>query len=140
MGSTVLAASAYEEEATAPSVRLRKGESMEKFLEVVNSVNKAVNDVVWGPVMLILLIGTGAYLTIRTGCIQLTKFSYIWRNTIGSLFKKKDGNKGDGKNLTAFEAVSTALASTVGTGNIAGVTGAIFTGGQIGRASCRERV
>ena len=65
-------------------------ESMEKFLEVVNSVNKAVNDVVWGPVMLILLIGTGAYLTIRTGCIQLTKFGYIWRNTIGSLFKKKE--------------------------------------------------
>ena len=129
MGSTVLAASAYEEEATAPSVRLRKGESMEKFLEVVNSVNKAVNDVVWGPVMLILLIGTGAYLTIRTGCIQLTKFGYIWRNTIGSLFKKKEGGKGDGKNLTAFEAVTTALAATVGTGNIAGVTGAIFTGG-----------
>ena len=104
-------------------------ESMEKFLEVVNSVNKAVNDVVWGPVMLILLIGTGAYLTIRTGCIQLTKFGYIWRNTIGSLFKKKEGGKGDGKNLTAFEAVTTALAATVGTGNIAGVTGAIFTGG-----------
>ena len=102
---------------------------MEKFLEVVNSVNKAVNNVVWGPVMLILLIGTGAYLTIRTGCIQLTKFGYIWRNTIGSLFKKKEGGKGDGKNLTAFEAVTTALASTVGTGNIAGVTGAIFAGG-----------
>ena len=101
---------------------------MEKFLEVVNSVNSAVYDVVWGPIMLILLIGTGTYLTIRTGCIQLTKFGYIWRSTIGSLFRKKAA-KGDGKNLTAFEAVSTALASTVGTGNIAGVTGAIFTGG-----------
>ena len=103
---------------------------MEKFLEVVNSVNKAVYNVVWGPIMLILLISTGVYLTIRTGCIQFTRFGYIWRNTIGSLFKKKEGGgKGDGKNLTAFEAVSTALASTVGTGNIAGVTGAIFIGG-----------
>ena len=102
---------------------------MEKFLEVVNSVNKAVNDVVWGPVMLVLLIGTGAYLTIRTGCIQFRKFGYIWRNTVGSLFRKKDKAQQSGKNLTAFQAVSTALASTVGTGNIAGVTGAIFTGG-----------
>ena len=101
---------------------------MEKILEIVEQVNAAVNDVVWGPVMLILLVGTGAYLTIRTGCIQATRFGYILRKTVGTLFKRT-GRSGDGKNLTAFQAVSTALASTVGTGNIAGVTGAIFAGG-----------
>ncbi len=107
---------------------------MEKFLEIVNLVNGKINSVVWGPIMLVLLVGTGVYLTCRTGWIQVSKFGYIMRKTIIGLFKK-DGTKADKKekkdkkNLTAFEAVSTALASTVGTGNIAGVTGAIFSGG-----------
>ena len=102
---------------------------MERVLEAVTSINSAVNNVVWGPVMLVLLVGTGAYLTIRTGWIQATRFGYILRKTVGSLFKKSDKDGRDSKNLTAFQAVSTALASTVGTGNIAGVTGAIFAGG-----------
>ena len=102
---------------------------MERAVEIVQGVNTAVGQVVWGPVMLVLLVGTGAYLTIRTGCIQATRFGYILRKTVGSLFKKPDKSRGDSKNLTAFQAVSTALASTVGTGNIAGVTGAIFAGG-----------
>ena len=102
---------------------------MERVLEAVTSINSAINNVVWGPVMLVLLVGTGAYLTIRTGCIQATRFGYILRKTVGSLFKKSDKDGRDSKNLTAFQAVSTALASTVGTGNIAGVTGAIFAGG-----------
>ncbi len=100
---------------------------MEKFIEIVELVNGKLNDFAWGPIMLALLIGTGVYLTIRTRCIQVTKFGYIMKNTIGSLFTKKDKNTG--KNLTAFQAVSTAMAGTVGTGNIAGVTGAIFVGG-----------
>ena len=102
---------------------------MERVLEAVTSINSAINNVVWGPVMLVLLVGTGAYLTIRTGWIQATRFGYILRKTVGSLFKKSDKGGKDSKNLTAFQAVSTALASTVGTGNIAGVTGAIFAGG-----------
>ncbi len=102
---------------------------MERVLETVTSINSAINNVVWGPVMLVLLVGTGAYLTIRTGWIQATRFGYILRKTVGSLFKKSDKDGRDSKNLTAFQAVSTALASTVGTGNIAGVTGAIFAGG-----------
>ncbi|MBQ3134745.1 MAG: sodium:alanine symporter family protein [Oscillospiraceae bacterium] len=100
---------------------------MEKFLELVTLVNGKLNAFAWGPIMLALLIGTGVYLTIRTRCLQVTKFGYIMKNTIGSLFSKK--NKGDGRNLTAFQAVSTAMAGTVGTGNIAGVTGALFVGG-----------
>ena len=77
--------------------------------------------------MLVLLVGTGIYLSIRTGFIQVRKFGYIMKNTIGTLFAKRDKEKG--KNLTPFQAMTTALAGTVGTGNIAGVTGAIFVGG-----------
>ncbi|MBE6007987.1 MAG: sodium:alanine symporter family protein [Lachnospiraceae bacterium] len=100
------------------------------MLELVASINGKINGVVWGPVMLALLIGTGIYLTLRTNCIQATKFWYVMKNTVGTLFNKdgKSSNK-DGKNLTPFQAVTTALAGTVGTGNIAGVTGAIFVGG-----------
>ena len=100
---------------------------MEKFLDIVTSVNGAVNSFAWGPIMLLLLVGTGVFLTIRTGCIQVRKFGYIMKNTVGSLFKKKD--KDHGNNLSPFQAVTTALAGTVGTGNIAGVTGALFMGG-----------
>lgn len=97
------------------------------MLEIVTSINKAVNGFVWGPVMLVLLVGTGIYLTFRTGGVQVRWFGYIMKNTIGSLFRKSD--KDHGNNLTPFQAVTTALAGTVGTGNIAGVTGAIFVGG-----------
>ena len=77
--------------------------------------------------MLLLLVGTGVFLTIRTRCIQARKFGYIMKHTVGSLFQKSD--KDHGSNLSPFQAVTTALAGTVGTGNIAGVTGAIFIGG-----------
>ena len=92
--------------------------------ELIMRVNDTVNGIVWGPWMLALLVGTGVYLSIRTGFIQVGKFGYIMRNTVGSLFKK-DKKADSGKNLSAFQAVTTALAGTVGTGNIAGVTGAI---------------
>ncbi|MBQ2990988.1 MAG: sodium:alanine symporter family protein, partial [Clostridia bacterium] len=97
------------------------------MIEIVTSVNSAVNSFAWGPVMLLLLVGTGVYLTVLTRGIQVRRFGYILRNTIGTLFAKKD--KEHGNNLSPFEAVTTALAGTVGTGNIAGVTGALFTGG-----------
>ena len=100
---------------------------MEQFLSIVTKVNSAVNSFAWGPIMLVLLVGTGVFLTVRTRCIQVRKFGYIMKNTVGSLFKKQD--KDHGRNLSPFQAVTTALAGTVGTGNIAGVTGAIFVGG-----------
>ena len=101
---------------------------MEKFLEIVTVVNGKINDFVWGPIMLVLLVGTGVFLTCRTGWVQVRWFGYIMKNTVGSLFSKK-GQKDHGSNLSPFQAVTTALAGTVGTGNIAGVTGAIFVGG-----------
>ena len=92
------------------------------FAEIV----AAVDDFAWGPVMLILLVGTGLYLSIRSGFLQFTRFGYAMRNTIGKIFKKQTAGKGE---VTPFQAMTTALAGTVGTGNIAGVTGAIFIGG-----------
>ena len=102
---------------------------MAGITEWIAKVNGAVNGVVWGPAVLLLLAGTGVYLTVRTGWVQAVRFGYILRKTLGSLFRVRGKRAGDAKNLTAFQAVSTALASTVGTGNIAGVTGAIFAGG-----------
>ncbi len=88
-------------------------------------INK-LNGIAWGPWMLILLVGTGIYLSIRVGFIQFGKFGYVMKNTIGKVFSKQEA--GDGE-VTPFQAVTTALAATVGTGNIAGVTGAIAVGG-----------
>lgn len=97
-------------------------------MDWIIQINDVVNGIVWGPVMLVLLIGTGVYLTCRTGWIQFTKLGFILRKTVGTLFVK--GEKQDhGQNISPFQAVTTALAGTVGTGSIAGVTGAIFAGG-----------
>jgi len=80
----------------------------------------------WGPLMLILLVGTGVYLSIRVGFIQFTRFHHAMKNTVGKMFRKQQAGSGE---VTPFQAVTTALAATVGTGNIAGVTGAIAVGG-----------
>ena len=101
---------------------------MESFVASVEQINGVVNSFAWGPLMLLLLVGTGVYLTIRVKWLQVTHFGRILKNTIGTLFGNKQGMD-HGANISPFEAVTTALAGTVGTGNIAGVTGAIFTGG-----------
>ena len=85
-----------------------------------------LNGIAWGPWMLILLVGTGIYLSSRVGFLQLRKFGYAMKNTIGKIFQKQTAGEGE---ITPFQAMSTALAATVGTGNIAGVTGAIVVGG-----------
>ena len=95
---------------------------MEGFTKFVT----VLDDFAWGPVMLILLVGTGVYFTVRTGCLQFSKFGYAMKNTLGKAFSKQKAGKGE---VTPFQAMTTALAGTVGTGNIAGVTGAIFIGG-----------
>ena len=85
-----------------------------------------LNDFAWGPWMLVLLVGTGIYLSIKVGFIQFTKFNVAMKNTMCKLFEKSSSGKGE---ITPFQALTTALAATVGTGNIAGVTGAIAVGG-----------
>ncbi len=93
-------------------------------MEQLHSLVKIVGGFVWGPVMVVLLVGTGVYLTIRLRAIQLTHFSHAWA-TISGKYDKED-DEGD---VTHFEALSTALSATVGTGNIAGVATAISLGG-----------
>ncbi len=75
---------------------------------------------------MICIIGVGLYLTIRTRCIQVRKFGYAMKTTLGRIFDKKEASEGS---MSPFQAVCTALAGTVGTGNIAGVAGAIAVGG-----------
>ena len=92
----------------------------------INAIVDYLNGIAWGPWMLILLVGTGVYISARTGFVQFSKFGYVMKNTLGKLFRKQTAGEGE---VTPFQALSTALAATVGTGNIAGVTGAIAVGG-----------
>lgn len=96
------------------------------MLSTIESVNSAVNNFIWGVPAMICIIGVGLYLTIRTRFLQIRKFSYAMKTTLGRMFRKKDASDGS---LTPFQAVCTALAATVGTGNISGVAGAIAIGG-----------
>ncbi len=92
----------------------------------INDIVLKLKDIAWGPWMLVLLLGTGIFLSARVGFIQFARFGYAMKNTVGKLFKKQTAGEGE---VTPFQALSTALAATVGTGNIAGVTGAIAVGG-----------
>ena len=96
------------------------------MLETIKMINTAVNDFIWGVPAMICIIGVGLYLSCRTHFIQIRKFPYAIKVTIGRIFRKKEASDGA---MTPFQAVCTALASTVGTGNIAGVAGAIALGG-----------
>ena len=95
-------------------------------MELIYSISDSVNSFVWGVPTLALLIGTGIFVTVRLNFLQFTKFGYIMKNTLGKLFVKKTSQSGT---LTPIQALTTALAGTVGTGNIAGVAGAISMGG-----------
>ncbi len=95
-------------------------------MELIYQISDAVNSFVWGVPTLILLVGTGIYFTVRLNFIQFAKFGYIMKNTLGRLFEKRSNESGT---LTPIQALTTALAGTVGTGNIAGVAGAISLGG-----------
>lgn len=96
------------------------------MIEFITSVNTAVNSFIWGVPAMICIIGVGLFLSLRTRFIQIRRFPYAIRTTIGRMFSKKNASEGA---ITPFQAVCTALAATVGTGNIAGVAGAIAIGG-----------
>jgi len=97
-------------------------------MQIIETINAAINDVVWGPIMLTLLIGAGLFLTIVTGGLQFKKFVYMLKNTIFSLFSKNQHTK-DSSGVSPFQAVATAMAGTIGTGSIAGLATAIVSGG-----------
>ena len=97
-----------------------------EIMETIGRVNDWINGLVWGIPMLVLIVGTGIFLTFRNRVVQLRRFGYAMKNTLGKIFKKTTAGEGE---VTPFQAVTTALAATVGTGNIAGVTTAIVLGG-----------
>lgn len=96
------------------------------MLETIESINNVVNNFIWGVPAMICIIGVGLVLSFRTRFLQIRKFPYAMKVTIGRMFRKKQAADGA---MTPFQAVCTALAATVGTGNIAGVAGAIAIGG-----------
>ncbi|MBE6935664.1 MAG: sodium:alanine symporter family protein [Ruminococcaceae bacterium] len=96
------------------------------MLEFITNVNQMLYDFIWGVPAIVCILGVGLYLAIRTNFLQIRKFGYAMKHTIGRIFDKTKAADGA---MTPFQAVCTALAATVGTGNIAGVAGAIAIGG-----------
>lgn len=96
------------------------------MLQIIETINTAVNNFIWGVPAMVCIFGVGLYLSIRTNFLQIRKFPYAIRTTLGRIFRKRSASDGA---ITPFQAVCTALAATVGTGNIAGVAGAIAIGG-----------
>lgn len=95
---------------------------MEQFSEII----KEIDDFVWGPVMLILLVGTGIFLTVRTRFLSWRNLGYALKSTLSKEARKKGNGDGD---ISPFSALTTALAATIGTGNIVGVATAMVSGG-----------
>jgi len=96
------------------------------ILDGLLAINSRINDVVWGPPMLVLLVGAGIYLSLRTKFIQFRKFGLMSRETLGKIFRRGPAAEGD---VTPFQAMTVAMGGTVGVGNIAGVATAIAAGG-----------
>lgn len=92
----------------------------------LHSFLSELSGLVWGPVLLVLLVGTGVYLTLRLGFLQFKTLPYALRLAFKPDKKKKPGEKGD---ISHYQALTTALAATIGTGNIAGVATAVVLGG-----------
>ena len=103
---------------------------MSDFIDTLASVNDVVNDFVWTKVGVWLLIAVGLLMTVLTKCFQVSHLPHWFKKTIGNMFEKKvRSHTGEKASISQFQALCTALAATVGVGNIAGVAGAIVTGG-----------
>jgi amino acid carrier protein len=98
-------------------------------METVTNINTLIGDFVWGPVMLIFIVGVGVYFTVRTKWYQIGHFKEWNKNTIGLLFKKDSRKARSDGSVTQFQAFCTAMAATAGTGNLVGVAAAIGIGG-----------
>ena len=97
-------------------------------MEIISNINTAVNNIVWGPIMLALLIGAGLIFSLSLGFLQFRKFGYMLKNTILGIFSKQQ-HTSDESGVSPFQAVATAMAGTIGTGSIAGLATAIVMGG-----------
>ena len=96
------------------------------MVETISAINGKINGFVWGLPMMVLILGVGIFLSIRCGFPQFCHFIHIMKNTLGKAFEKKEHTEGA---VSPFKAMCTALAASIGTGNIAGVSGAIAIGG-----------
>lgn len=96
------------------------------MVSLITEINKTINGFVWGLPMMILIMGVGIYLSVRCGFPQFRHFAHIMKNTLGKAFEKTEKKEGS---VSPFKAMCTALAASIGTGNIAGVSGAIAIGG-----------
>ena len=96
------------------------------MIELITNINDKINGFVWGIPMMVLILGVGVYLTVACGFPQFRHFVHIMKNTLGKIFEKNETKKGS---VSPFKAMCTALAASIGTGNIAGVSGAIAIGG-----------
>lgn len=102
------------------------------MIEIIASINDKINNFVWGLPMLVLLVGTGILMTILTKVFQITHIGYWMKHTIGSIFTDKHITKHTeqhDKSISQFQSLCTALAATIGTGNIVGVASALICGG-----------
>ena len=100
------------------------------MLDMITKINAALNGIVWGWPALILLAFVGVLTTCITGCFQISHFGHWMKNTIGAIFKdSKVTSHTSDRSISQFQSLCTALAATVGTGNIVGVAGAILVGG-----------
>ncbi len=102
------------------------------MIQAITNINSAVNGFVWGLPMLVLLVGTGILMTALTKFFQVTHFKHWMKKTIGAVFTDKHvtAHTGDDDQaISQFQSLCTALAATIGTGNIAGVAAAIVSGG-----------
>lgn len=97
-------------------------------MEMFNTIVGKLAGLIWGPWIIFTLVGIGIYFTVGTKFIQVKRFGYILRETLGRMFDKESDIEGEGT-LTPFQAVTTALASTIGVGNIVGVATALAMGG-----------
>lgn len=102
---------------------------LEQFYNQITSINSVVNNIVWGVPMLALMILTGLFYTFRTKAFQFTHIGEVFHNTISGILKNDKNGKKDKHSISQFQALTTALAATIGTGNIAGVATAIVVGG-----------
>ena len=96
------------------------------MVNLITDINSTINGFVWGLPMMILIMGVGIYLSVRCGFPQFRHFGHIMKNTLGKAFEKTEKKQGA---VSPFKAMCTALAASIGTGNIAGVSGAIAIGG-----------
>ena len=100
------------------------------MLDMITKINAALNGIVWGWPALILLAFVGVLTTCITKCFQISHFGHWMKNTIGAIFKdSKVTSHTSDRSISQFQSLCTALAATVGTGNIVGVAGAILVGG-----------